>query len=206
MTHPEFELLIAYHNRQLDDDERTIIEQHLTVCPECQMLLVKVQALIQRLQGHEGASVQPELIQRAVAAFRQVQRREAGRAEIDAAQLLDSWQDGQSEGARGRSTERQLLFHFADIDIDVQLLPDADSDFYSMQGQILRKKTSPDFLEGVAVSLLQNQELQPLRQTLVDHLGRFQFSHIPVGHYLLQVELHDAKVHVGPLSLATADS
>lgn len=209
MIHPDFEILLDYINRQLDEKALTDLEQHLIVCSECRALITHARELMDSLREQSLATPQASLVRRAVAAFRHVHDRRPERTEAMATLLFDSWDGALPAGVRGHSTERQLLFHFADLDVDVQIIPngqivsDGRQQFYRIQGQILRAGISPALLEGIVIKLIQDDSSQFLRQTIVDHLGRFHFSQVPTGHYLLQIELHDTKVRTGALALLT---
>lgn len=200
MTHPEFEMLLAYSNQQLGEDEQMSIKQHLTACQECQTLLINLQTLARRLQENEKASPRPELIRRATAAFRQFQQRLAERHAAVADLQFDSWDDALLDGVRGYTFERQLLYHAVGVDVDVQITPD-ERRLHRVEGQILRAQTPPELLEGVAISLRSIQDEQPARQTFADYLGRFAFSDLPTGQFLLQIDLSDTVVQVGTITI-----
>jgi len=208
LTHPDFETLLDYINRRLDDTDHIALEQHLGVCAECQALLTHARALIDSLREQPAAIPSASLVQRAVAAFRQIQDRRSERPAATATLLFDSWDGAMSAGVRGHATERQLLFHCADLDgaaldVDVQITPDLQQQLYLIQGQTLREGIGPALLEGLAIKLIQADSSQFLRGTIIDRLGRFHFSQVPSGHYLLQIELHDTKVRVGALVLVS---
>lgn len=177
-----------------------MIGQHLVTCTECQNQLTSIRGLIENIRTGNHIAPRAAVLRRAAAAFRQFQEQATNRNQFAANLLLDSWDHG-AIGVRGYVTERQLLYQFADFDIDLQIQPATDAQSYTIYGQILRTGTMPDFLEGVAVRLLYRVDGQSLRQILIDHLGRFSFSDVPAGHYLLQIELSHTQVQINDLTL-----
>ncbi len=201
MAHIEFATLIDYLDNQVETELRTTVADHLATCADCRIALVAAQNFLDSARNRTFATPRSALTQRALAAFRQIQQRKSMRNELVANLLFDSWNLAAHSGVRGHSHERQLLYKFMDLDVDVQITPQVDARTYNIHGQILREQRELALLEGTAIRLLDEEDTSNLRQTMVDELGRFHLSHVTAGRYLLQIELADAKVRVGTLAL-----
>jgi len=198
-------MLIDYLNNQIEDDAHVAVDAHLATCADCRAALAAARDFLASARTHTSATPPPGLIRRALAAFRQIKQRNSIRYEPAALLQFDSWDLALPTGARGHTHDRQLLYRFMDFDIDVQITPRINARTYTIHGQILREAGALASLEGTAIRLLAQIDESNLRQTMVDDLGRFHLSHVAAGPYLLQIELADAKVRIGALTIGPRD-
>ncbi len=122
-----------------------------------------------------------ELLQRVGALFQQRQKQVGERRRQSAELQFDSWTNGLPVGVRGAVMERQLLFEAGEYDLDVQIVP-IDEDHLTLHGQLL---TVDDVvtLEGIQIGLKSTDNITQDR--IADSLGRFTFSTLPKGDYVL---------------------
>lgn len=206
MTHVAFETLIDYLDNRLDPKLHTRVAAHLQACVECQQLLTSAQRLPQSANESDSAGPSPALMRRAIAAFRHSRQRTAHTSHSVVTCLFDSWDGRLPMGIRGHAEERQLLYRFADVDIDLQITPNRvaapdNTILHSVHGQILHMVLAPERLEGIAVKLVSHAGGEAVRGTMVDDLGRFNFSLVSAANYTLQIDLDDATVRIEELTL-----
>jgi hypothetical protein len=202
LKHLPFETLIAYLEHDLDSQSYASVEQHVRDCADCQKLLDAARLLSQQVNESSLEEPRPRLIQRAVAAFRRSQLRAENPSEPPVSLLFDSWDSSLATGTRGHTEDRQLLFQVGAFDVDLQLMYDAQTKSHKIYGQLLSEAASQATLEGSAVRLQEIDSEQNLRLTMIDELGRFNFSLVPSANYTLQIDLSDSNIRIGTVVLA----
>lgn len=203
MSEIDIEMLVAYLNDELTAVERAAVDTFLQENPNGQAKLAEAKQLLDGLRSDEIVAPSASLLSRAQAAFRQQVGRLAERLQHEADLQFDSWAQPAPSGARGLPQERQLLFHEGAYDLDLQLVNDRAADAVTMRGQLLSASKSPHELEGVALSL-HHAKSGIERRGITDGYGRFSFSHLEKGEYILTVAMqsYDIVIPIGPLTVA----
>jgi hypothetical protein len=141
-------------------------------------------------------------LNRLTAAFRRKQARNTERPSQEAALKFDNWTQTPALGMRGGTArERQLLFSEGTFDLDLQIVKDAETNTFTVRGQLLQlDEVYPNTeLEGIELRLSQADSSESLRVT--DEYGRFHFSHCSPGDYTLHVILDDHDIILEPLTV-----
>jgi hypothetical protein len=143
------------------------------------------------------------LLNRVTVAFRHKQARLSERIAQEAHLQFDSWSQLSALGARGVPQERQLLFHEAEFDLDLQVMNNRETGMYTMRGQLLGSFADemPDELEGISLTL-KNKATGQIRGGLTDNYGRFAFSLVDQANYELLVALKERDIVVNLDSLS----
>lgn len=154
--------------------------------------LENTEDLLANLQDKSMEAPESSLLDRVTAAFRRKQARKSDRPARPAMLQFDSWTLPAPLGVRGGGTrERQLLYSEDEFDLDIQIVKDADSNSFSVRGQLLNDvEAEPELvLQGIELRLFEAEGEQSRRIT--DEYGRFHFSYCAPGEYSLQVILED---------------
>lgn len=198
-----FETLVDYLNGDLSGVDLTAVEKFLQANPAAQQELEDVRQTLANLQEYDLVEPAPSLLGRVQAAFRRKQGQRPDRAHREASLQFDSWSQPLPVGVRGVPQERQLLFHEGLYDLDLQVVNDRVTNAYVMRGQLLHD-SSPlqQELEGIALNL-HNTTNGLERRSLTDHYGRFSFSDLDQGIYILMVALesYDMVIVLDSLSI-----
>ncbi len=205
MREINLEILIAYLQDELTAVDRAVVETYLQENPHGREQLAEAQQLLDRLRANAGDLATPSasLFSRAQAAFRQQMKRVAAQPSQRQSQTadlqFDSWAQATPLGARGVGgglPERHLLFNEGEYDLDLQVVNEPQTDAVTMRGQLLGGANAPE-LEGIALNLRQLATGEE-RRGLTDGYGRFAFSQLEKGEYLLSVALqnHDMLIHL----------
>ncbi len=201
MREINLEILIAYLQNELTAVDRAVVETYLQENPHGREQLAEAQHLLAGLRANvdDLAAPSASLFSRAQAAFRQQMKRLAERPSRLADLQFDSWAQPLPLGARGVGgglPERHLLFHEGEYDLDLQVVNEPVADAVTMRGQLLGGNETQQ-LEGIALNLRQLTTGEE-RRGLTDGYGRFAFSHVAKGDYLLSVALHshDMLIHL----------
>lgn len=209
MSEINLETLIAYLRDELTAVDRAVVETYIQQSPHGREQLAEAQQLLDGLRANADDLATPStsLFSRAQAAFRQQMKRVAARPSERPSRpadvQFDSWAQPTPLGARGVGgglPERQLLFHEGEYDLDLQIVAESAANAVTMRGQLLRgagSNVEAQELEGIALNLRQ-LETGEERRGLTDGYGRFAFSHVAKGDYLLSVALHshDMLIHL----------
>lgn len=201
MREINLETLMAYLQDELMAVDRAVVETYLQENPHGREQLAEAQKLLDGLRANADDLAAPpaSLLSRAQAAFRQQMKRVTARPSCPADLQFDSWAQPMPLGARGvggELQERHLLFHEGDHDLDLQVVNEPTADAVTMRGQLLGGAGAPE-LEGIALSLRRLATGEE-RRGLTDGYGRFAFSQLEKGDYLLSVALqsHDMVIHL----------
>lgn len=202
MKKVDFQMLVDYLQGDLDEVERAVVEQHIQHDPHGREEVARARQTVARLQEAPLAAPPPSLLGRVQAAFQQKRRAQANRVRHEALLQFDSWAQPSPVGVRGLPQERQLLFHQGNYDLDLQVVTDRAANAYIMRGQLLSDSTTVQHeLEGIALNLRHPASGQE-RRSLTDAYGRFTFSHLDQGNYVLLVELQSYDIVIVLESLA----
>lgn len=202
MTHIAFQTLIDYVEDQLQADHAAEVTAHLTDCAQCQGDLTLARQFLTNARGQALHTPQSGLLRRALAAFRQQQKRIAQRPPQSSNLQYDNWQQYRLTGARGLPAEHQLLYQTDGYDIDLQITHEVATQSYVLRGQILTTVQPQAATEGSAIHLTDNATVA--RSALADHLGRFQFSYLPKGVYTLTVSCEAADIIIRAVDVGSA--
>lgn len=203
MKEIEFQTLIDYLNDSLTESERTAVEAYLEEDPTGQQELARARQALAGLRSDDMVAPSPSLMARVQAAFRHRLNRGSDRPQRQAELQFDSWAQPMPQGVRGIPQERQLLFHHGAYDLDLQVVQAQTPNDYVMRGQLLADSPGlQNELEGILLNL-RNTTTGQERRGLTDQYGRFSFSQLSKGEYLLLVELdsYDIVIVLESLSL-----
>ncbi len=206
MCHIDFQKAIDYLQNSLPAEEADSLSQHLPICTTCQQELETAQQFLAALQNGTPQNLtapSPSLLNRVTAAFRHKQARLSERIAQEASLQFDSWSQLSALGVRGVPQERQLLFHEAEFDLDLQVMNNHETETYTMRGQLLGSFADemPDELEGISLTL-KNKTTGQIRSGLTDNYGRFSFSLVEQSDYELFVELQERDIVINLESLS----
>ncbi|HKA17512.1 MAG TPA: zf-HC2 domain-containing protein, partial [Blastocatellia bacterium] len=139
MRHTTTEALMDYIDRRVSEEEKSVVDSHLSVCKDCSELKQELQSLVVRLR--EDGSLEPpaELVQWGVNLFQPVIRTEkGGLPKFIASLVFDTFDQPMFAGVRRVGTPpRQLLFRAGDVDIDVKIESMEANDRITLVGQVL---------------------------------------------------------------------
>jgi hypothetical protein len=202
MKEIEFQTLIDYLDDNLTESERMAVETYLEEDPTGQQELARARQALAGLWSDDMVEPSPSLVARVRAAFRRQLNRGSDRPLRRAELQFDSWAQ-LPQGVRGVPQERQLLFHEGAYDLDLQVAQAQTPNDYVMRGQLLADSPGlQNELEGILLNL-RNTTTGQERRGLTDQYGRFSFSQLSKGEYLLLVELdsYDIVIVLESLSL-----
>lgn len=209
MEHLAFHVLVDYTLDELPTKERAVVAAHLEKCAACRAEL----AIARQLSG--SLSIKPaepprSLLDRAAAAFRRRQRAAVERITSSPVLHFDSLTD-RTVGARGASTERQLLYQAGEFDIDLRIARELEAEQFTLHGQILAEERAqsssvepsilPDVEDFAGIELRLRNQIDE-RRGLTDRLGRFRFSNLQTGPYALQIRLDEQDFVIEPIDIA----
>lgn len=188
--HFDFHRAVSYWQDELAPMEKTQMDQHVQGCLVCQREFEAARQLVVESQQARLTPPPPDLLQRLTAAFQRKQTRQDKRPLRTAALQFDSWSVPVPLGIRGGAPrERQLLYNQEAFDVDVQIGQDAETDTFTVQGQLLEAKQEVMQLTGIEIHLVTTGSAY--RHAVTDEFGRFSFSRCPAGKYQLRLLLDD---------------
>lgn len=197
MTHPSYETLVKYIERQLNDQDREVVEKHLAAsCPSCAKQLAQLRKLLDAA-GSDRTSAPPASVLKQAIGLYQKRPREKGNPILRALATLtfDSRLQLSAIASRGAAHARQMLFSTQQVDIDLKITPEQDN--HSLVGQVLAAEQN----ETAFVSLCRTSG-ETLMGTETDTLGQFALKKIPSGVYDLVFDLGNQEVAIAGLEIA----
>ncbi len=222
MTHPSFDTLLEYLEGALSEDERQAVDAHLAgLCPRCSRELARLRKILEAAGSDDSATPPPEVLQRAVAAYRD--RRDAGShrspgshrlpVRILAELLFDSRLNLADAPVRGARPSRQVLYSAGDVDIDLQITPEHTS--VSERSSEERIPRSENMLSSLVGQVLENEQNTDTAQAFIsleggqgwlqsaetDDHGQFAFRQVPPGTYDLVFNFERREVAIEGLEL-----
>jgi hypothetical protein len=200
MIHPNYETLIKYVEDQLPVFDLARTEEHLSYpCHECNNKVVQLRIVLEAVKKDKTATPPSEILNRAVAAFKnRPATTHRPLLRVLAELLFDSRLQLSPMGSRGAARTRQMLFTTQQVDIDLSIAPEHRD--HNLVGQVLDRE-QVDAPLGAFVSL-QNETGTLLRSIETDPLGQFTFKQIPPGVYDLVIDLGNQEVAITGLEFS----
>ena len=159
---------------------------HLESCSECSAEINIWFGFRESLKRPHLESAPPSMLASAVALFQPqggVEARSSIR-QVIATLFYDSFAQPAFAGARGRTTNRQVVMRADEFDIHLRIW--ITDEGREMLGQIQPRDTA-NFAESARLHLLQDG--QRVSSVETNALGEFHFSHVPEGFLSLQIDL-----------------
>jgi len=199
MNCPNFERLIDFVDKRLEERESTRVAAHLaTGCGVCSGTTSWYERVRLTADADDSTAPPPWVFKRAVRIF-ETHRRSQGVIErigdAIASLIFDSFSRPALVGVRSTETaNRQLLYRANDYSIDLQITPPEHSSA-DLIGQILREGSEGfDSVRGIKLRL--ERQGQVIALALTDDIGEFKVSGVEHGVYDLVVELSEGKINV----------
>ena len=199
MNCPDFESLVDFVDKRLDEQDAARVAAHLatgcSVCGETTNWYGRV-----RLTAEADDSTAPPswVLKRAVRIFDEQRTRPRLIQRIGdaiAALVFDSFARPALVGVRSTETaNRQLLYRADEYSIDLQVSP-LEHSSADLMGQIL-KEGGEDFDSVCGLKLELARAGNVIASAVTNDIGEFKVSGIEHGVYDLQVELSDGKITV----------
>lgn len=194
MKHPTYETLISHIENQLPEGDRARIEEHLSQpCQQCDNEMAQLRLVLDAAGADTTIAPPPDVLRRAVAAFRErpvTVRRPV--LSVLAELLFDSRLQLSPMASRGAARTRQMLFATQQLDIDLNITPEHRE--HNLAGQILDREQADEY--PAAFVSLQNETGTVQRSMEADSLGQFTFKQIPPGVYDLVIDLGSQEVAI----------
>lgn len=197
MSHILAAQLLDYYKKNLNADDNEMVRAHLAACATCQQDLDNMVHLLTGLQQADFVEPNPSSTQKLMLAFRKKQARLAKRLRQTASLEFDSWANPATVSVRHQFGQRQMLFSEGAYDIDLQVMNQATSRSFDIQGQVL-KAIAPE--ERDAFSTLAGLQMRfydregEERWGVTDDNGRFSFLQLSYGTYAFQLMLDDRDI------------
>jgi hypothetical protein len=192
MPCPSSETLLAFVADESEPDERSLVVAHLeTGCEPCRREVAAVSELRRLARDERFLAPSPRVLDRA--ARIPSARGTASELYRVAALLFDTLTTPLPLGARSAlASERQLLFHADEYDIDVHVAS-AGSGAVRISGQVLPPARDSS-ISGLEVTLVHAD--RPPISASTNTLGEFAFDGVPEGEYGLIVECEGGRLLV----------
>ena len=199
MNHIPFETLVDYTENQLNQNQSEAVVAHLKTCAVCQAELERVHSILSDMGDHTWTAPANHLINRVLSAFRRRASQQSQRTTHPINLALDSWTQLAALGLRGSPKERQFLFSEDAFDLDIQVVKEADTQNYALQGQLFSNDGQDSNMEGFEVQITGPSDFE--RRGLTDYLGRFSFLGLEASTYTLKLILNDRDLLVESLPI-----
>src|SRR5215470_973961 len=192
-THLSFTNLLDLAENQMTAEERSTATNHLLSCSLCANELERVEQTIALMRTDQSVDAPPELLNQAVAVFRQDKAsRESLWRHVVAALSFDSRTLTPAFGVRSAAaTSRQLLYTAEDSDIDLRII--GSDDKWVVSGQVLGQ----DCHDGV-VEIEGDHESET---TTLNDQCEFTLHAISGGRCSIRLRLNNLIVEIPQLEL-----
>jgi hypothetical protein len=202
MSHPTYETLLKYIDKQLPETETTLIETHISgPCKVCLNKVNQIRMVVNTATHDQTIAPPSNVLSQAVALFRQKPNAPTRpRLRVLAKLLFDNHIQMPQLAMRGADPllTHQLLFSAQQVDIDLQITPEHGD--HNLVGQILGSEQTSE--PSIAFVYLKSETGEMLKGTETDSLGQFSFRQIPSGVYDLVFDLENQEVAITSLEFS----
>ena len=193
MRHLSTENLMTYIDGRTAGSDKPGVEQHLTMCCECDGLRQELQTLILDLRKDAVNEPPSETVQWGINLFQPVMQPAAGGKirKIIAMLVFDTFDQPAMAGIRRvGAPPRQLLFRAGDVDVDVKIESMEANDRITLVGQVLSNDSK--FFDNTPVKLESHGIVR--YKTRTNLVGEFSFDEVPKDTYHLSVDLPEGQI------------
>jgi hypothetical protein len=195
--HIDSEMALDFLDGRLKKTLESQWSGHLESCSECSAEINAWFGFRESLKRPHLESAPPSMLASAVALFQPQGGGEARGSirQIIATLFYDSFAQPAFAGARGRTTNRQVVMRAEEFDIHLRIW--ITDEGREMLGQIQPRDTT-NFAQSARLHLLENGRRVSSVETNL--LGEFHFSYVPDGFLSLQIDLPQLTV-IGTLNV-----